>query len=146
MAEDTDPVVRLFAQEVPEIASRQVEIKAIARKPGYRCKVAVLSLDPKVECIEACVGRRGHRLKNIAEALDGERIELVRWSDSPETLITNALVPATLDKIALFPAEKRAVVFIQHSELSLVLGRWGVNRQLASELTGWKIEIEELWP
>ena len=144
MAEDTDPVARAFAKQVPEIASRQVEIKAIARNPGYRSKVAVQSRDPNVDCIEACVGRRGKRIQNIVGLLGGERIDLVRWSDLPEVLIVNALNPAEIEKVTLHPSEHRAVVLIKHDQLSLVLGRWGVTRKLASELSGWKIEIEEL--
>jgi N utilization substance protein A len=146
MAEDPDPLVRLFALEVPEIAAHRVEIKAIARRPGYRSKVALLSRDPEVDCIEACVGRRACRLRRMIDLLGAERIDLVRWSDFPETFIANALSPATLETIVLNPEESRAVVFIRHIELSLVLGRRGVNRQLAGELTGWQIDIEELWP
>jgi N utilization substance protein A len=144
MADDIGPVVRLFAQEVPEIGTGSVEIRAVARKPGSRSKLALRSQDPKVDCIGACVGVRGHRIKNIVDALGGERIDLVRWDDSPEQLIANALQPAALERVILHPAEHRAVVVVKPDQVSLVLGRRGENRQLASELSGWQIEVEEL--
>jgi len=144
MAEDMDPVARAFVQEVPEIASGQVEIKAIARIPGYRSKVAVHSGDPNVDCVDVCVGRRAIRIRNIVDLLGGERVELVRWSDSPEVLIARALVPADIEKVTLYPSEHRAIVLIKHDQRSLVLGRWGITRKLASELSGWKIQFEEL--
>jgi N utilization substance protein A len=144
MAGDTGPLAQLFAREVPEIASGTIEIKAIARKPGYRSKLALHSQDPRVDCIAACVGVRGHRVKNIVDELAGERIDLIRWIDSPEQLITNALQPAAIERVILHPAEKRAVVVVKPEQVSLVLGRRGENRQLASELSGWQIEVEEL--
>ena len=99
MADDgTDLIARLFAREVPEIGTETVEIKAIARKPGYRSKLAVQSRDPAVDCIAACVGIRGFRIKNIVDALGGERIDLIRWDDAPERLIANALQPAVIEK------------------------------------------------
>ena len=142
MADDIGAIARVFTQEVPEIASGSIEIKAIARKSGYRSKVAVQSHDPTLDCIEACVGVRGRRINNIVDALGGERIDLVRWSDSPEQLIANALQPAQVDRIAVFPGERRAVVFVKLDEVSLVLGRGGETLWLASELSGWKIDVE----
>ena len=144
MPDDTGPVTRLFAQEVPEIAAGTIEIKAIARKPGYRSKLALHSQDPRVDCIAVSVGVRGFRIKNIVDALGAERIDLVRWHDSPERLIANALQPAAIEKVIPHPAEHRAVVVVRPDQVSLVLGRRGENRQLASELSGWQIEIEEL--
>ena len=145
MADDgTDLIARLFAREVPEIGTETVEIKAIARKPGYRSKLAVQSRDPAVDCIAACVGIRGFRIKNIVDALGGERIDLIRWQDAPEQLIANALQPAAIERVVLHPAEHRAVVVVQPDQVSLVLGRRGENRQLASELSGWQIDVEEL--
>ena len=144
MTDDTGVVVRLFAREVPEIAARTIEIKAIVRKPGYRCKVALHSQDPRVDSIGACVGLRGFYIKNIVDALGGERIDLIRWDDSPERLIVNALQPAIIEKVLLHPAEHRAVVVVKPDQVSLVLGRRGENRQLASELSGWQIDVEEL--
>jgi N utilization substance protein A len=142
--DDTAPVVRLFAQEVPEIAAGSIEIKAIARKPGYRSKLALHSQDPRVDCIGTCVGVRGFRIKNIVDALGGERIDLIRWHDSPEQLIVNALQPALIERVLLYPAEYRAVVVVKPDQVSLVLGRRGENRQLASELSGWQIDVEEV--
>ena len=144
MAGDTDSVARLFAEAVPEIAAGTVEIRAIAREPGYRTKLALISRDPRVDCVGACVGVRGCRVKNVIEALGGERIDLFRWHDSPEQLITNALQPAAIERVVLHPAEHRAVVVVRPDQVSLVLGRRGENRRLASDLSGWQIEVEEL--
>ncbi len=144
MPDDTGPVVRLFAQEVPEIAAGSIEIKAIARKPGYRSKLALHSQDPHVDCLGACIGVHGFHLKNIIEALGGERIDLIRWHDSPEQMIASALQPANIERVILHPAEHRAVVVVKPDQVSLVLGRRGENRQLASELSGWQIDVEEL--
>jgi len=142
--DDIGAVARLFSREVPEIAEGTVKIKAIARKPGYRSKLALHSHDPHVDCIAACVGVRGFRIKNVVDALGGERIDLIRWQDSPEQLIVNSLQPAVIERVILHPAEHRAVVVVQPDQVSLVLGRRGENRKLASELTGWQIEVEEL--
>ena len=144
MADDIDYVARLFAEEVPEIAAGTVEIRAIARKPGYRSKLAVSSRDPRVDCVGVCVGVRGCRIKNVVDRLGGERIDLIRWQDAPEQLIANALQPAAIERVVLHPAEHRAVVVVQPDQVSLVLGRRGENRQLASELSGWQIDVEEL--
>jgi transcription termination/antitermination protein NusA len=144
MSNDTGALLRLFQEEVPEIAAGTIEIKAIARKPGYRCKLALHSRDPRVDCIGKCVGIRGFRIKNIVDALDGERIDLLRWQDSPEELIANALQPAKIERVILHPAEHRAVVVVQADQVSLVQGRRGENQQLASELSGWRIDVEEL--
>lgn len=143
---DISAVTRLFSREVPEIAAGTVEIKAIARKPGYRSKVAVQSHDPHVDAIGACVGVRGFRIKNIVDALGGERIDLILWLDSPEQLIVNSLQPAAIEQVILKAAEFLAFVVVRPDQVSLVLGRRGENRQLASELTGWEIEVQELKP
>jgi N utilization substance protein A len=128
MADDAiNSVARLFAREVPEIAAGTVEIKAIARKPGYRSKLALHSQDPRVDCVAACVGIRGFRIKNVVDALGGERIDLIRWQDSPEQLIANSLQPAVIDRVILHPAEHRAVVVVKPEQVSLVLGRRGEN-------------------
>ena len=142
--DDASAVARLFSREVPEIAAGTVEIKAIARKPGYRTKLAVHSLDAQVDGVAACVGVRGFRIKNVIDALGGERIDLVRWLDSAEEMIVNSLQPAAIERVILHPAGRRAVVVVQPDQASLVLGRRGENRQLASELTGWQIDVEEL--
>jgi N utilization substance protein A len=144
MADDIDHIARLFAEEVPEIAAGTVEIKAIARKPGYRSKLALFSRDPRVDCVGVCVGVRGYRIKNVVDRLGGERIDLFRWHESPEQLITCALQPAAIERVVLHPAEHRAVVVVKPDQVSLVLGRRGENRQLASELSGWQIDVQEL--
>jgi N utilization substance protein A len=141
--DDSDLLARLFAQKIPEIAAGSIEIKAIARKSGYRSKLAVASRDTLVDCVGACVGIRGHRIKNIVDALGGERIDLIRWDDSPERLIANALQPATIEKIVLHPDERRAVVVVPADCVYLALGRGGYNLELASRLSGWQIEVEE---
>jgi N utilization substance protein A len=144
MSDDTDAVVRLFAKEVPEIADGTIKIMAIARNPGYRTKLALYSRDPHVDCIGKSVGIRGVRIKKIVDALGRERIDLIRWEDSPEKLIANALQPANINKVLLQPAEHRAVVIVKSDQVPLAIGRGDVNRQLASELSGWHIDIEEL--
>jgi N utilization substance protein A len=140
--EETELIAQLFAQAIPEIAAGIVEIKAIARRPGLRAKVAVLSHDPHVDCIGACVGVRGRRIKKIVDQLNGERIDLVRWSDAPEQLIAGALQPAAIQKVILHPAEHRAVVVVNEDHISLVEGRQGVNHDLASRLCGWQIQAK----
>jgi N utilization substance protein A len=142
-SEDTSLIARLFEQEIPEIAAGRVEVKAIARKPGYRSKLALQSKDRAVDCIAACVGLRGSRIRKIVDALGGERIDLIRWDDSPERLITNALQPAAIEKVILHPAEHRATVVVNPDQVSLALGMRGLNRELASRLSGWQIEVEE---
>ncbi len=143
MSDDTAAVARLFAQEIPEVAAGTVEIKAIARKLGYRTKLAVYSKDPRVDCVGVCVGVRGFHIKNIVDELDGERIDIVRWNDSAEQMIANALQPAAIERVVLHPAERRAVVVVEPDQVSLVHGRGGLNRELATELSGWQIEVEE---
>src|SRR5262245_27501601 len=105
-----DFVRRLFENEIPEIADRTIEIKAIAREAGYRTKIAVSSIDLKVDCVGACVGVRGSRIKNIVDELGGERIDIVRWNDSLQVMIPNALQPAQIDEIFLYPRLGRAIV------------------------------------
>jgi N utilization substance protein A len=144
MSNDSDIVRRLFAEEIPEIAAGTIEIKAIARKPGYRSKLALYSKDPRLDCIGMCVGIRGFHIKNIVDALGKERIDLIRWHDSPEQLIVNSLQPASIEKVLLHPAEHRAVVVVKPDQVSLVQGRRGENQQLASELSGWHIDLQEL--
>jgi N utilization substance protein A len=139
-------VARLFAQEIPEVASGVVEIKSIARLPGNRSKLALISHDTAVDCVGVCVGMRGCRIKKVCDQLDGERIDLVRWSDSPETLIAAALQPAALQSVALQPDKRRAVVTVDEEQLSLALGRGNANRDLASLLCGWVIEIATAAP
>lgn len=134
-------VARLFEQEIPEIADGVIEVKAMAREPGYRTKVAVSSSDQRVDCVGACVGVRGNRIKNIVDELAGERIDIVRWSDDMQVLIPNALQPAEVEEVILCSMLGRAVVLVREDQLSLAIGRRGQNVRLASKLCGWDIEI-----
>lgn len=134
-------VQRLFEQEIPEIADGVIEIRAISREPGYRSKVAVISSDARVDCVGACVGVRGNRIKNIVEELGGERIDIVRWSDDLQVLVPNALQPAEIDEVILCQMLGRGIVLVREDQLSLAIGRRGQNVRLASKLCGWDIEI-----
>jgi transcription termination/antitermination protein NusA len=134
-------VQRLFEQEIPEIAEGVIEIRVIAREPGYRTKVAVSSTDQRVDCVGACVGVRGNRIKNIVDELSGERIDIVRYSDDMQVLIPNALQPAEVEEVILCQMLGRAIVLVQEDQLSLAIGRRGQNVRLASKLCGWDIEI-----
>lgn len=134
-------VQRLFEQEIPEIAEGVITINAMSREPGYRSKVAVSSSDQRVDCVGACVGVRGNRIKNIVDELAGERIDIVRWNDDPEVLIPNALQPAEVDQVLLCDMIGRAIVLVREDQLSLAIGRRGQNVRLASKLCGWDIEI-----
>src|SRR5258708_5783868 len=136
-----DFVRRLFENEIPEIADRTIEIKAVAREAGYRTKVAVSSIDMKVDCVGACVGVRGSRIKNIVDELGGERIDIVRWNDSLQVLIPNALQPAAIEEVFLYPRLGRAIVLGREDQLALALSPRGQNVRLASKLVGWDIEI-----
>lgn len=137
----THLVARLFEQEIPEIADGVIEIKAMAREPGYRTKVSVSSSDQRVDCVGACVGVRGNRIKNIVDELAGERIDIVRWSDDMQVLIPNALQPAEVDEVILCAMLGRAIVLVREDQLSLAIGRRGQNVRLGSKLCGWDIEI-----
>ena len=134
-------VQRLFEQEIPEIADGVIEVRAMAREPGYRSKVAVSSTDQRVDCVGACVGVRGNRIKNIVDELAGERIDIVRWSDDLQVLIPNALQPAEVEEVILCQMLGRAIVLVREDQLSLAIGRRGQNVRLASKLCGWDIEI-----
>ncbi|MCO6046757.1 transcription termination factor NusA [Aeoliella sp. ICT_H6.2] len=134
-------VQRLFEQEIPEIADGVIEVRGISREPGYRSKVAVSSSDARVDCVGACVGVRGNRIKNIVDELAGERIDIVRWDEDLEVLIPNALSPATVEQVILCRMLGRAIVLVSEDQLSLAIGRRGQNVRLASKLSGWDIEI-----
>jgi N utilization substance protein A len=134
-------VQRLFEQEIPEIADGVIEIRAISREPGYRSKVAVISSDNRIDCVGACVGVRGNRIKNIVEELGGERIDIVRWSDDLQVLVPNALQPAEIDEVILCQMLGRGIVLVREDQLSLAIGRRGQNVRLASKLCGWDMEI-----
>jgi N utilization substance protein A len=137
-----DFVRRLFEKEIPEIDDGTITIRAVAREAGHRSKVAVSSIDTKVDCVGACVGVRGSRIKNIVEVLGGsERIDIVRWNDSLQILIPAALQPATVEDVSLYPTLQRAIVLVKEDQLSLAIGRRGQNVRLASKLVDWEIEI-----
>jgi len=136
-----DIVKRLFEIEVPEVAERIIEIKGLAREPGSRTKIAVLSADSRVDCVGACVGVRGSRIKNIVAELGGEKIDIVPWSDQPEMFIAKALSPAEIYSITLNPALNRAKVVVPEDQLSLAIGKKGQNVRLAAKLTRWDIDV-----
>jgi N utilization substance protein A len=136
-----DLVRRLFEQEIPEIADGVIEVRAMAREAGYRTKVAVSSSDQRVDCVGACVGVRGNRIKNIVDELAGERIDIVRWSDDMQVLIPNSLQPAEVEEVILCQMLGRAIVLVREDQLSLAIGRRGQNVRLGSKLCGWDIEI-----
>ena len=136
-----DFIRALFDLEVPEVAEKIIEIKALAREAGYRTKAAVASLDPKVDAVGACVGIRGSRIKNIVDELSGEKIDIVRWNDSSKILIANSLKPAEVAEVALCFELGRAIVVVTEDQLSLAIGKRGQNVRLAARLTGWDIDI-----
>ncbi|RKY12809.1 MAG: transcription termination factor NusA, partial [Planctomycetota bacterium] len=136
-----DFIRRLFELEVPEVAEGIIEIKSLSRESGYRTKVAVETLDDKVDPVGACVGVRGSRIRNIVDELGGEKIDIVRWSDSSQVLIANALAPAKVSEIAICFELGRATVVVTEDQLSLAIGKHGQNVRLAARLTGWDIDI-----
>lgn len=136
-----DFVRRLFELEVPEIAEGTIKIKALAREPGHRTKIAVASSDQNVDCVGACVGVRGSRIKNIVDELNGEKIDIIRWSDEPEVLLPNALKPAEVSGIILSNENQVATIVVPNDQLSLAIGKKGQNVRLAARLTGWDIDI-----
>jgi N utilization substance protein A len=139
-----DLVRRLFELEVPEIADGIIEIKRVVREPGYRTKMAALTVDPKIDSIGACVGVRGSRIKAVIDELRGERIDIIKWSDSLETLIMNGLKPATIHLDNIFPDidARTATVIVDEDQQSLAIGKKGQNVRLASRLCGWEIDIK----
>jgi len=139
-----DLIRRFFELEVPEVAEGVVQIRRIAREPGLRTKIAVESLDARVDCIGACVGVRGTRIKSIIDEVRGEKIDIIPWSEAPETLIADSLRPAEILQITLEEGEhtKRAVVTVPEDQLSLAIGWKGQNVRLAVKMSGWDIDIE----
>jgi N utilization substance protein A len=136
-----DFIRRLFDLEVPEVAEGIIEIKSLAREAGYRTKIAVDTMDDKVDPVGACVGVRGSRIRNIVDELGGEKIDIVRWSDSSQVLIANALMPAKVSEIAICFELGRSTVVVTEDQLSLAIGKHGQNVRLAARLTGWDIDI-----
>lgn len=136
-----DFIRKLFETEVPEVAERVIEIKAMAREPGFRTKLAVSSVDSKVDAVGACVGVRGSRIRNIVDELGGEKIDIVRWNESSQILIANALKPAEVEEVSLCFELGRATIIVREDQLSLAIGRRGQNVRLAARLTGWDVDI-----
>jgi N utilization substance protein A len=134
-------MAKLFAQEVPEIYDGIIEIKSVARDPGSRAKIAVLSNDGSIDPVGACVGMRGSRVQAVVAELQGEKIDIIQWSPDPATFVVNALAPAEVTKVVLDEEQKRIEVVVPDDQLSLAIGRRGQNVRLASQLTGWDIRI-----
>ncbi len=135
-------VKRLLELEVPEVAKGIVEVKAIAREPGQRSKVAVAARQPGVDPVGACVGLRGLRIQNIVNELGGERIDVVEWDKDPARFVANALSPAQVSRVIINEDEKTAIVIVPDRQLSLAIGKEGQNARLAARLTGWRIDIK----
>jgi N utilization substance protein A len=134
-------MAKLFGQEVPEIYDGIVEIRAVARDPGSRAKIAVISKDSSIDPVGACVGMRGARVQAVVNELQGEKIDIIQWKEDPATFIVNALAPAEVAKVVLDEDAKRVEVVVPDDQLSLAIGRRGQNVRLASQLTGWQIDI-----
>ncbi len=134
-------MAKLFAQEVPEIYDGIIEIKAVARDPGSRAKIAVVSKDSSIDPVGACVGMRGSRVQAVVNELSGEKIDIIPWSSDPATFVVNALAPAEVSKVVLDEDSRRIEVIVPDAQLSLAIGRRGQNVRLASQLTGWDIDI-----
>ena len=131
----------LFTQEVPEIYDGIIEIRSVARDPGSRAKIAVLSNDGSIDPVGACVGMRGSRVQAVVSELQGEKIDIIPWSNDPATFVVNALAPAEVAKVVLDEAAGRIEVVVPDDQLSLAIGRRGQNVRLASVLSGWDIDI-----
>ena len=134
-------MAKLFTMEVPEIYDGIIEIKAVARDPGSRAKIAVISHDSSIDPVGACVGMRGSRVQAVVGELQGEKIDIIPWSAEPATFIVNALAPAEVTKVVLDDEQRRIEVVVPDEQLSLAIGRRGQNVRLASMLTGWDIDI-----
>ena len=132
---------KLFESEVPEIYDGIVEIKAAAREPGQRAKIAVISKDPSVDPVGACVGMKGSRVQNIVQELKGEKIDIVNWDEDPARFVCNALAPAEISKVFLDENARQMDVVVPDTQLSLAIGRKGQNVRLAAKLSGWRIDI-----
>src|SRR5438270_872611 len=134
-------MAKLFAQEVPEIYDGIIEIKSVARDPGSRAKIAVISRDSGIDPVGACVGMRGSRVQAVVGELQGEKIDIIPWSSDPATFVVNALAPAEVSKVVMDEEQRRIEVVVPDDQLSLAIGRRGQNVRLASQLTGWDIDI-----
>ena len=134
-------IVKLFEAEVPEIAEKILEIKAVVREPGDRTKIAVVSRDRAVDPVGACVGMKGSRVQAVVRELRGEKIDIIGWTADPRVFIAEALNPAVIEKVGVDEEKKSALVVVADNQLSLAIGRNGQNVRLAAKLTGWKIDI-----
>ena len=137
-----DFVRKLFELEIPEIYEGVIEIKSVSRDPGNRCKVAVYSPNENIDPVGSCVGQKGIRIQNIINELNGEKIDVIEWSEDPAIFISAALLPAEVMAVDVKPEEKFAQVIVQDDQLSLAIGKSGQNVRLAAKLTGWKIDIK----
>ncbi|MEM7653054.1 MAG: transcription termination factor NusA [Pseudomonadota bacterium] len=134
-------MAKLFAQEVPEVYDGIIEIRSVARDPGSRAKIAVISRDSSIDPVGACVGMRGSRVQAVVGELQGEKIDIIPWSEEPATFVVNGLAPAEVSKVVLDEEAGRMEVIVPTEQLSLAIGRRGQNVRLASQLTGWDIDI-----
>jgi N utilization substance protein A len=134
-------MAKLFAQEVPEVYDGVIEIRAVARDPGSRAKMAVISNESSIDPVGACVGMRGSRVQAVVAELQGEKIDIIQWSHDEATFIVNALAPAEVSKVVMDEEDERVEVVVPDEQLSLAIGRRGQNVRLASQLTGWQIDI-----
>ena len=139
---DSRFVIKLFQLEVSEINDNTIEVKGIAREPGFRTKLAVWTRDEKVDPVGACVGLRGQRVKNIVRELNNEKVDIIRWDSNIKNFITNALAPAKLKAFEIDETRKRARITVSEDQLSLAIGKRGQNARLTSKLTGWQVDIE----
>jgi N utilization substance protein A len=140
----SDPrfVIKLFQLEVSELNDGTIELKGIAREPGFRTKLAVWTRDEKVDPVGACVGLRGQRVKNIVRELNNEKVDIIRWDPNIKNFITNALAPAKLKAFVVDEANKRVKIIVSEDQLSLAIGKRGQNARLTSKITGWQVDIE----
>ena len=135
-------IKKLFELEIPEIYEGLIEVKAVSRDPGYRSKVAVYSKNPDIDPVGSCVGAKGIRIQNIINEMNGEKIDVIEWSEDPATFICAALLPAHVMAVDIKEDEKFAQVIVPDEELSLAIGKGGQNARLAVKLTNWKIDIK----
>jgi len=138
---DAGMVLKLFEQEVPEIQDNLVTIQAISRDPGSRSKIAVISMEPGIDPVGACVGMRGARVQAIVNELHGERIDIIEWTDNPAEFVVNALAPAEVERVLVDEENNTIEVAVSEDNLAIAIGKRGQNVRLASELTGWHIEL-----
>jgi N utilization substance protein A len=139
---DPQFVIKLFLLEVSEINDGTIEIKGIAREPGFRTKLAVYTRDEKVDPVGACVGLRGQRVKNIVRELNNEKVDIIRWSPNIREFVTNALAPAKLKSMEVDEVRRRVRILVGDDQLSLAIGKRGQNARLSARLTGWQVDIE----